>query len=181
VWNPDVNMRVEKMADNIISNMAPLDNELRGAMYSRDFAKARGLIEKGADPNTRNGWGSPFICWCAENGKTDLIDFALEKGADIDATNKNGETALHKAVQLGRVEMIDFLIDRGANINYRNIHDTTPLSVAALFDQPEAAKKLLCSGADPSILNHKGVSAAQIAEEKGNDAVVALFSKDGIF
>jgi ankyrin repeat protein len=167
------------MENNTISNQAILDNDLRRAMYSRDYAKARRLIEEGADPNTRNGWGSPFIYWCSENGKTDLIDFALEKGADIDATNKNGETALHKVAQLGRVDMIDFLIDRGTNINHRNIYDTTPLFVAALFDQPEAAKKLLHRGADPSILNHKGVSPAQIAKEKGNDALVALFSKDG--
>jgi ankyrin repeat protein len=170
-------MREEKMGDKTISNQATLDNDLRRAMYSRDFAKARRLIESGADPNTKNGWGSPFISWCAENGKTNLIDFALEKGADIDATNKNGETALHKVAQLGRVDMINFLIDRGANINYRNVYDTTPLFVAALCDQPDAAAKLLYCGADPTMLNHKGVSPAQIAKEKGNDAVVALFSK----
>jgi ankyrin repeat protein len=170
-------MREEEMADNMISNMAPLDNDLRGAMYSRDFAKARRLIERGANPNTTNGWGSPLIYWCAECGKTDLIDFALEKGADIDATNKNGETALHKVAHLGCVDMIDFLIDRGANIDQRNIYDTTPLFVAALFNQSEATEKLLSRGADPSISNHKGVSPAQIAKEKGNDAIVDLISR----
>jgi putative mycofactocin binding protein MftB len=165
------------VGDNTISNLTTLDNDLRGAMYSRDFAKARWLIEKGANPNTKNGWGSPLIYWCAECAKTDLIDFALEKGADIDATNKNGETALHRVAQLGRVDMIDFLVDRGANVNHRNIYDTTPLFVAALFDQPEATEKLLYRGADHSILNHQGISPAQIAKEKGNDAVVALLSR----
>ena len=81
--------------------------------------------------------GSPFIYWCAEKGRIDLIDFALEKGADINAANKSGETALHKAAYLGIVKIIDHLIDRGANINHKNIYDTTPpfLSPFAVINQ----------------------------------------------
>jgi ankyrin repeat protein len=151
-----------------------LNIELRQAMYSRDYTKAKRLMEKGADPNTRNGWGSPFIYWCVENGQKELIDFALEKGGDIDAVNKNGETALHKAAFLGRVAMIDHLLDRGAAIDHGNIYRTTPLFVAARSDQPEAVKKLLERGADPAIKTHRGVTAAEIAHEKGYAEVVGL-------
>ena len=98
-------------------------------MYARDYDKAKRLIDRGADPNTKNGWGSPFIYWCSESSRIDLIDFAIEKGGDINATNKNGETALHKVAQLGRVGMIDPLLERGADINHKNIYDTTPLFV----------------------------------------------------
>lgn len=167
------------MGNTTISDREKLDNDLRRAMYSRDYAKAGRLLEIGADPNTKNGWGSPFVYWCAENGKTDLIDIALEKGADIDATNKHGETALHKVAQLGRIDTIHYLVDRGANIDHRNIYDTTPLFVAARSDQPEAVRTLLSRGADPAIATHTGVLPAQIAEEKGYDAVVALFAKGG--
>jgi ankyrin repeat protein len=151
-----------------------LNIDLRQAMYSRDYAKAKRLIAAGADPNTRNGWGSPFIYWCAENSQVELIDFALEHGGDIDAVDKNGETALHKVAKLGRVAMIDHLLDRGAAINHGNIYKTTPLFVAARSNQPEAVKKLVDRGADPSIKTHKGVTAAEFAQEKGYVEVVEL-------
>jgi ankyrin repeat protein len=165
------------LGDDNIQKQAKLNNELKQAMYSHDYAEARRLVDKGADPNTTNGWGSPFIHWCAEKGRIDLIDFALEKGADVNAVNKSGETALHKAAQLGIVNVINHLIDSGANINHKNIYDTTPLFVAARSDQPEAVKTLLARGADPSIRNYNGVSAAQKAKEKGHDAIVTLLAE----
>jgi ankyrin repeat protein len=165
------------LGDDNIQKQAKLNNELKQAMYSHDYAEARRLVDKGADPNTTNGWGSPFIYWCAEKGRIDLIDFALEKGADVNAANKSGETALHKAAQLGIVNVINHLIDSGANINHKNIYDTTPLFVAARSDQPEAVKTLLARGADPSIRNYNGVSAAQKAKEKGHDAIVTLLAE----
>ncbi len=153
-----------------------LNIELRQAMYARDYERSKRLIKKGADPNTKNGWGSPFIYWCCENSRIDLIDLALENGGDINAVNKNGETALHKIVQLGRPRMIDPLLDRGADINHKNIYGTTPLFVAARSNQFEAVKKLLSRGGDPTIRNHKGITAAQKAEEKGYDEIAVLLA-----
>lgn len=162
------------MDDDSILNQAELNNKLVKAMFTHDYTKARLLVDKGADPNTASGWGSPFIYWCAEKGKIDLIDFALEKGANIDATNKSGETALHRAAYVGKIDVIDHLINRGANINHKTIHDATPLFVAVLRDQLEAVRKLLSRGADPSIRNYYGISAAEKAKEIGHDAIAAL-------
>jgi len=153
-----------------------LSIKLREAMFNHDYTQARSLLDKGADPNTINHWGAPFIYWCAEKGKIDLIDLALEKGADVNATNKTGETALHRAAFVGTEDVIDHLLDKGADINKKNIHDATPIFVAALRDQLEAVQKLLSRGADPSIRNCNGVSAAEIAKEKGHDAIAALLA-----
>lgn len=153
-----------------------LNIELRQAMYARDYQKTKRLIEKGADPNTKNGWGAPFIYWCSQNSRIDLIDLALEKGGEINAVDKNGETALHKVARLGRSPMIDPLLERGADINHKNIYDLTPLFVAACNNQIEVVKKLLSRGADPYIQNHRGITAAQEAEEKGNDEIAALLA-----
>ena len=157
-------------------NILTLNDKLRRATYSHDYAEARRLVNIGADPNTLSAWGSPFIYWCAEKGKIDLIDLALEKGTDINATNKNGETALHKAAYIGKVNIIDHLIDRGANVNQKTIYDATPLFVAVIGNQPESVNKLLCRGADPSIKDHNGVSAVQKAKEIENDEIAALLA-----
>lgn len=151
-----------------------LNNKLRKAMFSHDYTQARLLLDQGADPNTVSGWGSPFIYWCAEKGKIELIDFALEKGADINATNKSGETALHRAAYVGKVDVINHLIDKGANINQQTIHHATPLFVAVLRDQLESVRKLLARGADPKIRNQNGVSAVVLAKESGHDEIAAL-------
>jgi ankyrin repeat protein len=166
----------KSMRDGHIHKQEDLDIKLKHAMFTHDYRQARHLVDQGADPNTTNSWGAPFIYWCAEKGKTDLIDLALEKGADVHATNKTGETALHRAAFVGKVEIIDHLMDRGADVDKQNIHGATPLFVAALRDQLEAVKKLLSRGADPSIRNRNGVSAAEIAKEKGHDAIAALLA-----
>jgi ankyrin repeat protein len=164
------------MKHKSILKQADLNIMLRRAMYSQDYAETRRLVERGADPNTLNGWGNPYIYWCAEKGKIDLIDYALEKGADINATNKHDETALHKAAYVGKVNVIDHLIDRGADIDKKNIYGATPLFIAVLRNQPESVKKLLSRGADPSITNNYGVSPEQKAKELGNNEIAALLA-----
>ena len=153
-----------------------LSARLKQAMFLHEYDQARALLEEGADPNTTNGWGAPFIYWCAEKGRTDLIDIALEKGADIHATNKSGETALHRAAFVGKVEVIDHLLDRGADINLGSIYQATPLFVAVIRDQFAAVQALLSRGADPGIKNSSGVSALEKARETGQDAIVALLA-----
>ncbi len=167
------------MGTHDILEQQELDHKLKQTMYSHDYKEAKRLVEMGADPNTTSGWGSPFIYWCAEKGKIDLIDIALLKGADVNATNKSNETALHKAAYVGKTDIIDHLIDQGANINQQNIYNATPLFIAVLRNQPEAVKKLLARGADPSIQNYKGLTPAQKAHEKGHDAIAALLAAAG--
>ncbi len=153
-----------------------LNSKLKQAMFNHDYTQARLLVDQGADPNTTNGWGAPFIYWCAEKGKTDLIDIALEKGADINGTNKSGETALHRAAYVGKAEVIDHLVDRGADINRGTIYNATPLFIAVLREQQLAVQRLLARGADPSICNSSGVSAAEKAVELGHDAITTLLA-----
>ena len=159
-----------------IPTQTELNDKLKRAMYSHNYAEARRLVDLGADPNTLSGWGSPFVFWCAEKGKTDLIDLALEKGADINATNKHGETALHKAAYIGKIEIIDHLVDRGADLNQKTIYDATPLFVAVLGNQPGSVKKLLSRGADPSVKDRNGVSAVQKAMEIENGEIASLLA-----
>ncbi len=163
------------MEENTLKQ-AELSDKLRQAMYTHNYTEARRLVDQGADPNTLSGWGSPFVYWCAEKGKSDLIDFALEKGADINATNKCGETALHKASYIGKVNIIDHLIDKGANVNQKDIYNATPLFVAVLGNQIEAVDALLGRGADPSIANHQGLSPVQKAKELGYDEIAVLLA-----
>jgi ankyrin repeat protein len=164
------------MSDVSILKQEELNNKLRHAMYNHNYDYTRLLIDEGADPNTTNMWGTPYIYWCSEKGRLDLIEFALENGADIHATNKIGETALHRAAWVGKIDVIDYLLDRGADINQKSAHHATPLFLAAFRDQPLSVEKLLSRGADPSIKNRDGVSAAETAIEKGHDTIVAMLA-----
>ena len=155
-----------------------LNTRLKQAMFNHDYTRARLLVDEGADPNTTNNWGAPFIYWCAEKGKTDLIDVALRKGADINGTNKSGETALHRAAYVGKTDVIDHLIDRGAAINQGTMYNATPLFIAVLRQQAAAVEKLLARGADRSICNSSGVSAAEKALELGQDAIASLLAAE---
>jgi len=160
--------------DNSQQQMS-LDFRLKHAMYTHDYDEVRILVSMGADPNTKNGWGSPLIFWCAEKGRLDLIDYVWDNGADIEAVNKSGATALHRVSFLGKVDIIEGLICRGANVNQKNMYDATPLFIAANHGQKEAVKAFLKLGADPSIRHYNGLTACEKAKENGFDHIVCLF------
>jgi hypothetical protein len=59
-----------------------------------DVEKAKALIKKGADVNSRHADGARPLHAAVVNEKHDMVTFLLENGADVNAKNNSGETAL---------------------------------------------------------------------------------------
>ena len=43
------------------------------------------LLQLGANPDTRNDFGSPIIKWAAELGNADVVRLLVDAGSDVDA------------------------------------------------------------------------------------------------
>lgn len=119
---------------------------------------------------------------CAEQNADPIkqradIEALLKAGADIHATDKNGVTALHHAVRFRNAAAVATLLLHGAAVNqvckrsgstalHRAVTSTGAPSTAGKGTQArEIIELLLQHGADPSIKNKRGKTAADYVRD----------------
>lgn len=151
----------------------------------------RFLLDHGAecDINRTPYWRCPYsgpvlIHTCGFSGNVNIIKMLLAKGADIHATSKHPtQNALHAASYKNNASAIPVLIQAGLDVNTPDSNGQTPLILAARLGWLNTVKVLLAQGADISIRDHKGKTAADYALESSNHAKETLdgahFDKKG--
>lgn len=72
-----------------------------------------------------------------------------------------------RAVRTGTVEELEELIQCVEDVNACDRRGASPLHHAALHVWPDAVKALLAAGADPTIVDHQGHTAAHVAAQYG--------------
>ncbi len=97
-----------------------------------------------------------------------MVSELLAKGA---AVNKDGWTPLHYAASGSDLQMVKLLLDKGAAIDALSPNKTTPLMMAARSRQTLVVKQLLGFGADPSLVNEAGLSAADYLDRSQESAL----------
>src|SRR5208282_1821095 len=63
------------------------------AAETGDLQLVQGLLDKGADVNTRTAIGYTALIEAVQNGKRDVAELLVTRGADVNAIGKNGNTA----------------------------------------------------------------------------------------
>ena len=106
------------------------------------------LLQLGANPDTRNDFGSPIIKWAAELGNADVVRLLVDAGSDVDAG-----ASLWTAVSYGHTEVVRLLVDAGADVNLKdNLWNSDPsggslLDFAKWNGNPEIIQILVDAGA----------------------------------
>ncbi len=116
---------------------------------------------------------TPLMVAAAE-GLFAAIETLVRNGASVDAAGHSRMTALHEASANGQTVVVNYLLSLGAKVDAETIDGVTPLMSAAAWGNIEAAKVLLKNGADCAKVDRYGATAADIAREKGEEAVAAL-------
>jgi len=119
---------------------------LHFAIYIKDEAKAKSLIEGGADVNKRTPFGTP-LHQAAGAGLKDVAELLIEKGADVNAKPNWDWTPLHSAAEEGHKDIVELLIAKGANVNARDGGSQTPLFYAKKEGHTEIVELLRKHGA----------------------------------
>jgi ankyrin repeat protein len=218
----------------------PTDHQILVAVQRGDEARARALLERGANPNAHGPGGlrDNLLCIAARGGHVGIIRALLRRGASqwhepircaitagqAEATRVLAETArpggpfratppLTLAAQQCHLPVIDALLAAGAPANggagqvdpplvtaaehghlacvrrflaaRADVDRRDPLGCSALFfaaskGRVEMVKLLLEHGADPTLPNAAGHTAASRANWLGHEAIVALFGKKGV-
>ena len=133
-----------------------VDEAFATALERGDVADAARLLDAGADPDLRLGYGKTALMAAAKAGAFDLVHDLLEHGAAVNARNDNGGTALMFAAIPGHLETMTLLIDRGANVNAFGHFNWTALMVAASKGHADSVRLLLRNGADPNVQDTYG-------------------------
>lgn len=111
----------------------------------------------------RNEKDESPLMMAALKGNLDAVKALLARDADV---NKTGWAPLHYAASAGspqHVQIIALLLERHAYIDATSPNGTTPLMMAAHYGSSEAVQLLLDEGADPTLKNQLGLTAADFA------------------
>lgn len=137
-------------------------------------AIASALLARGADPNRRDMFGQTPLHLCGWQGHVEVARVLLEGGADVDARDVNGATPLSLAVTEDVPAIVDLFVDAGVAVDQLQGMGWTPLMCAANAGQVEVVKRLLARGADPTVADEHGRTAASLAAEEGHPEVAGL-------
>ncbi|MCI0389091.1 MAG: protein kinase, partial [Acidobacteria bacterium] len=129
------------------------------------------LIEKGADPNTRDDAGrNALMVMSMDRQLDDDLGKAIEERRII-------EPGLRMRKNDRVVEMTgEALLDAGCDINAADNKGRTPLIYAVAFEQSAVVKLLLKRGANINARDHNGESALDWSNKTGNEVIINLLS-----
>ncbi len=126
----------------------------------------RAVIEYGADVNHVITSQTSALHCAAYNNQAQAIDVLIKAGAIIEARDSSGRTPLHHASTCDSFEALTALLRHGAHVNAQDDDLRTPLNSAAAEagtkGAAEVVNHLLRSGADETILDVEGKTAAEI-------------------
>ena len=129
--------------------------------------KVAGYLAKapGLKTELTNEAGETPLMLAAITKRLDVAQALIERGAEV---NRPGWSPLHYAATNGSSSMIRLLLENSAYIDAEAPNGNTPLMMAAQFAPALATKLLLEEGADPNLKNHDGLTALDLARQKGN-------------
>jgi len=103
----------------------------------------------------------------------------LSKGAAVNASDRRGFTPLMWASASGHLELVRQLIEGGAAVDLLAHDGTTAMMLASANGFTEVVRALLLRGADVTAARG-GVTARQLALERGHSDVVTLLDQAGV-
>jgi tetratricopeptide (TPR) repeat protein len=156
-----------------------LDDQLLTAARTGDTAKVQQLLDKGANIEAKNEYGSTALVLAARDGQIEVVRLLLNKGANIEAKDKDDYTALLLSAIRGNTEVVKLLLDKGANIEGKERRGNTPLYAAASKGKVEVVKLLLDKGANIEATDNNGWTPLMKVASEGNPDMVKLLLDQG--
>ena len=111
------------------------------------------LLEGGAEPNMRDGFGRTPLHWASHPCVAKLL---LDRGADLNIQCQLGYTPLTMAAMKGYIDVVKFLLESGADPNMANHYGETPLHMASLYGYKDITQILFDDGAEINMSTHTG-------------------------
>ena len=134
------------------------------------------LLGSNLQVEARNAKDESPLMIAALRGHVGAVRALIARDADV---NKTGWTPLHYAAtgtQPQQPEIIALLLEHHAFIDAASPNGTTPLMMAAHYGTRDSVLLLLQEGADPSLKNQLGLSAADFALRASRNDIADLIA-----
>jgi ankyrin repeat protein len=119
-------------------------------MYAAEIGSLdamRVLIDRGADVNAQNAFGSTALMWSVSDPAK--VRLMLDHGAQVNTAAKSGRTALIIAAFTNpSAEVVRLLLAKGAKVDVIDQRHVTPLNAATFGNDTATVRLLLEAGAD---------------------------------
>ena len=126
------------------------DRGITPLMYAAEIGSVdamRLLIDRGADVNAQNAFGSTALMWSVSDAAK--VHLLLDHGAQVNTSARSGRTALIIAAFTNpSAEVVRLLLAKGAKVQVMDTRHVTPLNAATFGNDTEAVRLLLEAGAD---------------------------------
>lgn len=126
------------------------------------------IAEPSTDVDVTNVSSETAMMIAAYRSKKDVVEKLIARGAEV---NRPGWTALHYAASVDARDIVALLLDNAAYIDAESPNKTTPLMMAARGGHDELVRQLVASGADPTPVNERDLTAAGFARRAGHGDV----------
>ncbi|MCC7260712.1 MAG: ankyrin repeat domain-containing protein [Alphaproteobacteria bacterium] len=143
---------------------------MRAAYHGYDDV-VKYLLNAGADPNLTDIGGATALHLATRQGHAGVAKQLIEFGAEVDAVDGEGWTPLMRAALTEKPELVDLLVKKGADINATNDLGETALMHAVMAGSSKVAEQLIYHGADETKKSKEELTAADIAYQKGDEAL----------
>jgi ankyrin repeat protein len=176
-----VDTSCSKIAEAMIAKKVDIHHKDTKGWDALTFGVSRGflkysevLLRHGADVNSIDSDEKTPLMKSIANGHAALSLLLIERGARLDKKDNNSLTALHFCSQIASINssFIDVMkimlkISPNELINGRDLHGRTPLMHAAILSETDTTivDLLVKSGADPTLTDNFGQTAASLSKE----------------
>ena len=152
---------------------------LAHAIRHNQVKAARLLLENGADPDRRarsgSGVSAPLMAALIE-GHAEAVELLVEYGIDLSVGNPGDLIPLSYATRGGKLAVVKALIAGGADPNFRHEDGGGVLHDAAEMGETELVKYFVSELKLRDSKDNNGVTAADIAAEKGFKEIVEILA-----
>ena len=132
------------------------------------------LLKHGANPNSKDDWGTSALHCAAINNNKEMIEELLKYGARVNAKDSEGRTGLYHAVINGRKDIVKMFLNQGAEVNTRTNSKETPLFDATHRGHHAIMEDLLRQGAKVNIKSDIGFTPLHLAVLNNDNTAVQI-------
>ncbi|PSJ63084.1 ankyrin repeat domain-containing protein [Pseudaminobacter soli (ex Li et al. 2025)] len=155
------------------TGLAPRGSTLLAtAAFDGDEQLVRVLLDRHSDPNEPDGTGKGPLVYAAAKGLTPIVRMLLDAGADVNRVYAHKLTALMWAAGYPNIvvahdglETAELLVARGASVHAVDDRGRSALMIAAERGHAEMVGWLLAHGADATLRDGQGKTAADLASD----------------